>query len=82
MLKKSILCFKQGSYFLEIMLLIFYTDLILYMLGTQDLKNSRVSYYFLSFYSVFLKLGTKKELVILKNPMFFVFEIFAFLAGK
>ena len=49
----------------EIMLLIFYTDLILYMLGTQDLKNTGISYNFLSFYSVILKLGTKKELVIL-----------------
>ena len=34
-------------------------------LGTQDLKNTRVSYNFLSFYSVILKLGTKIELVIL-----------------
>ena len=37
----------------------------MYTLGTQDLKNTGVSYNFLSFYSVILKLGTKKELVIL-----------------
>ena len=37
---------------------------------------------FLSFYSVILKQGTNKELVIFYNPMFFVFKILAFFAGK
>jgi len=37
----------------EIMLLIFYTDLILYMLGTQDLKNTGISYNFLVFIQLF-----------------------------
>ena len=37
---------------------------------------------FLSFYSVILKLGTKEKLAIPKNPMFFVFDILAFFAGK
>ena len=37
---------------------------------------------FLSFHSIIVKLSTKKELVIPYNPMFFVFEILAFLAGK
>ena len=32
---------------------------------------------FLSFYSVILKLGTKKELVVLENPMFFCFGNFS-----
>ena len=34
-------------------------------LGMQDLKNTGVSYNFVSFYSAILKLATKKELVIL-----------------
>ena len=51
-------------------------------LGRQALKNIRLSVTFWVFYSVIAKLGTTKELVILWNPMFFVFEIFAFLAGK
>ena len=37
----------------------------IHTLGTQDHKNTRLSYNFLSFYSITLKLGTKNELVIL-----------------
>ena len=41
------------------------TGLSVTTLGTQDHKNTGVSYNFLSFYSITLKLGTKKEIVIL-----------------